>query len=165
MLDPLEESGFGEIGVGEQPFEVGDHTVRDIVAVEPLPPFSGGALTHPFDDDFVKLADVLSAPRQGREPLVVGEFRAIERFEQVARLEICRRQNADMPVLGRERPAMRGEHTRITEALFRLRQHAVPEMIDQVEGDHRLQHWNMHLLPFVGALTMEQCHADRQAST
>lgn len=65
-----------------------------------------------------------------------------------------------MTVLGREGPAMRRQHPRIAEPLFRLGEDAVPQMVDEVEGDHRLQHRHMHLLTFSGALAMEQRHAN-----
>jgi hypothetical protein len=32
MLDRLEDSGFREVRVGEQPFEIGDDAIRDIEA-------------------------------------------------------------------------------------------------------------------------------------
>ena len=83
MLDPPEEPDFAEIGIGEQAFEIGDHTVGDIENVEPLAPFGGGPPAHPVDDDFVELADVVGAPRQGREALVIGELRALDRLEQM----------------------------------------------------------------------------------
>ena len=50
---------------------------------------------------------------------------------------------------------MLGQHARIAEPLFRLGENAVPEMVDEVEGDHRLQHRDMHFLAFAGALAME----------
>ena len=73
----------------------------------------------------------------------------------MARLRVGRRQDADVTILGRERPAVLGQHPRIAEALFRLGKDAVPKMVDEVEGDHRLEHRNVDFLAFASALPVE----------
>ena len=72
MLDLFEKPGIVEIRVVEQAFEAGDDTVRDIETVEPIAPFSCGTPALTIDDDFLELADIVGATRQGREALIIG---------------------------------------------------------------------------------------------
>ena len=46
VLDMLEESSLGEVGVGEQSFQIGDDTVGHVEMIQSLAPFGGGAPAH-----------------------------------------------------------------------------------------------------------------------
>src|SRR6516225_3785757 len=88
-----------------------------------------------------------------------GQSRASKRWRDCVSVVA---RNTDVTVLGGKRPAMRRQHPRIAEPLFGFGEDAVPEMVDEVEGDHRLEHRNMDFLPFAGALAVKQRHADRR---
>ena len=94
VLDRLEEPGFGEVPVGEQPSEIGDNAVVDIEMVEPLAPFGGGAPAHALDDECIEFVDIVGAAVECAEPLLIGQFRAVEcRWRDcasvVARMQMC----------------------------------------------------------------------------
>ena len=103
-------------------------------------------------------ADRAASPNRGSS---ISAARPIA-LEQLAPLRVAVRDDADEAVLGRIGPPVRRQHPRIADALFRLAQRAVPQVLDQRERQNRLHHRQMDFLALAGSLAMEQRHADHR---
>ena len=62
-----------------------------------------------------------------------------------------------MPVLGREGAPQRRERALVAELAGRLIESPLPEMLDQVEREHGLQHRHLHLQAVLAATGVTLC--------
>ena len=100
------------------------------------------------------------APGHVVEARILRQVRPVERLEETFPLVIRDRHQADVSGLGRIGPAMAGQHARIAGVLRPRGERRLPQVVDDVERDHRLQHRHVHDLPLAGPFAPDQSGGD-----
>ena len=162
MLHPLEEPRLLKILVLQQVLQRVDRSARNIERPQYRQPLRRGALAHTFGEHSVQRIDVVRPCRDRRETRILDQRRSAHRLEQPAPVCVAHRDHRDVAILRRVWPPMRRQHARIAEAEFRLIEHRAPQMLDQQERQHRLEHRHMHFLALSGAFAVKQRHADHR---
>lgn len=144
----VEEPGRHQIRIARQLRERARRSVGHVRRVESLPPLRGRALLHLLGDDGVQLREMPRSAPKRREAFVLRNLGPAKPRKETLPLLVARRHEAEVPVLRGEGPAIGHQRPLVAEASLRLVERARPEVLDEVEREHRLEHRHLHLLPF-----------------